>query len=380
MCLRLATLAAASSLCRCRTGNIEATLRIDDELACWLDRHHGASDRLICPTEGKTGIIRLNDIAIFGLIYRYHSDMARKIWPSEASILAGGGVALITYLGFGITIWAIDPNYYIEAIYILSVAVGTLIYRDFRLSRQIIGLRAELASVKNTIAATSDLGELAHIDGLARGLVGLMVHLTQPPYTDDRHHLSFVREEYVVHGDDGTYNWTLSGQNASDSVSQSIYVKISGDSPIDLTELPVTVIDRLHGDAQLRFSCIGDRPNCKAFSIDFVQPLSPGDAFELQLSCRWDNTFLRTHTRDYVFFSWGAFAALGIDRFIGRLVCDTPVTDFVLERFDDGQRLREPRQPRVVDTSDRHTVLEWEVLNPTSIYVLSFTKVLSGRR
>lgn len=207
-----------------------------------------------------------------------------------------------------------------------------------------------------------------------------MIHLTQPPYADDQHHLTYVREEYVVHGDDGTYNWTLCGKNALNSDSSCIYIKISGDSPIDLSELPITSIDKLNGDNRLNMSCIGDRPNCKAFAIQFTNPIAPGQSFEIQLSCRWDNTFLRTHKRDYVFFSWGAFATLGIDRLIGRLVCDTPVTDFALERFDDGQRLREPRQPRVVDTSDRHTVLEWEVLNPRSIYVLSFTKLLRGRR
>jgi hypothetical protein len=306
--------------------------------------------------------------------------MARKPWPDEMSVIVGTGAALITYLGFGITLWVIKPSYYIQAIYVLVIALAILIYRDFRLSREIVDLRAELTLARNTITAGNDLVEAGHIDGLAKGLLGLMVHLTQPPYTDSPHHLDYVREEYVVHGDDGTYNWTLSGNNALEADSRSIFVKISGDSPIDVSELPVTATDRLHGDVQLNLSCIGDRPNCKAFAIEFLSPLSPGEAFELQLSCRWDNTFLRTHKRDYVFFSWGAFAALGIDRLIGRLVCDTPVTDFVLERFDDGQRLRESRQPLVLDTSDRHTVLEWEVFSPRSIYVLSFTKLLSGRR
>jgi hypothetical protein len=306
--------------------------------------------------------------------------MEQKRWPGEVSVLIGAGAALITYLGFGITLWAIYPSASLEIIYLLIVLLAILIYRDFRLSRRIVGLGDDLVSLRRAAEAAGELGDVAHVDGLAKGLLGLMVHLTQPPYADDRHHLTFVREEYIVHGDDGTYNWTLSGLNASNASSSAIFVKISGDSPIDLSELPMLAVDKMNQDSELVISCIGDRPNCKAFAIQFTAPLNPGEVFEIQLTCRWDNTFLRTHKRDYVFFSWGAFATLGIDRLIGRLVCDTPVTDFILERFDDGQRLREPRQPRVVDSSARHTVLEWEVASPRSIYVLSFTKLLSGRQ
>jgi hypothetical protein len=304
--------------------------------------------------------------------------MKQRLWPTEGSVLIGAGAALITYLGLGVTLWALYRNYYIEGLYALIVALAIVIYRDFKLSNQIARLHAELANAKHT-AIARDSRELDHIDGLARGLVGLMVFLTQPPYFDDHHHFTYVREEYVVHGDDGTYNWTLSGRNVRESDSEAIYVKISGDSPIDLSELSIKSVDKLHDDGQLSISCVGDRPNCKVFAVQFARPVRPGESFEVQLSCRWDNTFLRSHMRDYVFFSWGAFATLGIERLVGRLVCDTPVTDFILERFDEGQRLREPHQPRVVDTSERHTVLEWEVRDPRSIYVLSFTKLLRGR-
>ena len=301
--------------------------------------------------------------------------MPRDSLPTETAILLGSGAGLVTYLAFGIAIWQLWPGYAAQAIYILCVIVAGLAYRVIRLSRRSASLNNQLEELRRSTAVESQtLEEMAHIDGLARGLLGLMVHLTQPPYSDTQHHLTYVREEYVVHGDDGTFNWILKGHNALDSPSQSLFVKISGDSPVDVTELPLTVLDRLHGDRPLTTTCVTDRPNCKAYAIEFERPLEPMQAFEIQVNCRWDNTFIRTRRRDYVFFSWGAFAALGIDRLIGRLVCDTTIADFVLERFDDGQRLREPRQPRVMDSSSKHTVLEWEVLNPRSIYVLSFTK------
>jgi hypothetical protein len=307
--------------------------------------------------------------------------VSRTQLPKETAFLLGAGAGLITYLAFGITIWQVRPGYTGQIVYILSVAVAGLSYRIIRLSKRNAELGKQLAKLElSTSGESLAIEEMANIDGLAKGLLGLMVHLTQPPHSDTQHHLTYVREEYVVHGDDGTFNWIVEGYNALDTPSPTLFVKISGDSPLDVTELPLTVLDRLRGDAPLRTACVGDRPNCKAYAVEFQNPLEPRQNFSIQVNCRWKNTFIRTRRRDYVFFSWGEFASLGIDRLTGRLVCDIPIVDFVLERFDDGQRLREPRQPQVMDSSAKHTVLEWEVLNPRSIYVLSFTKLLGTQQ
>lgn len=306
--------------------------------------------------------------------------MTERTPGTEMSSLLGLGAALITYLGFGVTIWAETTSFSDEALYVLSVALIAVGWRCVVLTRRAARLSAEAEQARKALTSADTSADLAHLDGLATGLIGLVVNLTQPPYTDTQHHLTCVREEYIVHGDDGTFNYFLTGYNDLETDSATLFVKVAGDSPLDVKQLPLTAIDRLHGDTELTVTCIGDRPNCKAYAIEFLTPLHRNDAFDIQVNCRWDKTFLRSRQHDYAYFQWGAFAERGIDRLIGRLVCDVPVTDFVLDRIDDGRRLREPRQPRVMDSSDRHTVLEWEVIRPVAIYVLSFTKFLPPAR
>ncbi len=306
--------------------------------------------------------------------------MTQPTPKTEISAQIAVGAVLITYLGFGITIWVLTKSFAIEIIYFLVVALVVVTWRCIALTRHATALASEVEQAKDSRVTAGALADLAHVDSLATGLIGMVVHLMQPPHTDTQHHMTYVREEYIVHGDDGTFNWLLVGHNALQTDSSTLFIKIAGDSPLDISEIPISAIDRLHDDTELNITCIGDRPNSKAYSIEFLEPLHAGDTFEIQLNCRWDKTFLRTRQHDYVYFQWGAFAELGIDRLVGRLVCDVPIADFVLERLEDGKRLREPKQPRVMDASDRHTVLEWEVIHPIAIYVLSFTKLLPSER
>ncbi len=263
--------------------------------------------------------------------------MTQRPPSAEVSLLTGIGAALITYLGFGLTIWAFTNSYAIEAIYVLGVALAVVSWRCIVLTRRVESLSSEIRQADENARIPADvLADLAHVHGLASGLIGLVVNLTQPPRTDTQHHLTYVREEYIVHGDDGTFNYVLAGYNALDTESATLFVKVAGDSPMDVSRIQLTAIDRLNGDAELQVTCIGDRPNSKAYSIEFLSPLQHQEPFEIKVICRWDKTFLRSRIHDYVYFQWGAFAELGIDRLVGRLVCDVAVTDFVLERIQDG--------------------------------------------
>jgi len=151
---------------------------------------------------------------------------------------------------------------------------------------------------------------------------------------------------------------------------------LSGDSPADVSSLSLAVTDEAasarFGDGHVQV--VSDLPYLKVFDILFTKPLNKDEYFDLRISCRWDNTFARSRRYDYVFFPWGQYAALGIDKSIGRLVSDVPISDFVLERLESGRLVKERAQPKLVDTAPHHFVLEWEVSNPRHVYILRFTK------
>ena len=288
------------------------------------------------------------------------------------TVLVGVGAALVSYLGLGIAVWQLTESLLALSVYILAVVVAFLVLRLRRIRRAYDELAREHAV---SVAAAE---ELSQADNLSRGMFALVVYLTELPRADTRHHLTFVKEEYTIIRDDGIYTWTLEGFNVLSTPSRAIYVKITGDSPVDAAEIPIDVVDRLHGERKLVAKCIGDRPNCKTYAIEFLEPLQMGAEFRIRLSCRWNNTFPRSRSRDYVYSGWGSFAAQGIDRLVGRLVCDTPITDVLLERIEDAQKLREPRQPLIEEVAPQRSIVEWEVPHPQSIYVLSFTKLVRG--
>lgn len=302
--------------------------------------------------------------SVFGM-YRYVMVGDRE--PDEVRLLVTVGAALVSYLGMGIALWQVCDDPWLIAAYTLSVFLAYLVLRLVRVARQLAVLK------KENLEIGQDRERRAVADGLTQGMLALIAFLTQPPRADMHHHLTKVTEEYRISGDDGIYLWTIEGFNALESPSESFYVKVAGDSPQDLEDIPIEVVDLLHGGCVLETQCIGDRPNCKVYSISFRQPLGLGDGFAFQLRSRWDNTFLRSEVWDYVYSPWGSFATQGIDLLVGRLVSDVPLRDVLLERLEDGQKLREPRQPLVIH--DPHECLvEWEIINPKWIYLLSFCK------
>jgi hypothetical protein len=118
-----------------------------------------------------------------------------------------------------------------------------------------------------------------------------------------------------------------------------------------------------------------DHAFCKVYSIPFPAPLLKGQAFRLNISCRWDNAFSRSRQYDYVFSAWGAYAIQGIDRLVGRVVSDVPLSHFVLERLEgEDQRIKDPVQPKHIETGPQRHVLEWEITNPRHVFLLTFRK------
>jgi hypothetical protein len=279
-------------------------------------------------------------------------------------------IELLGYLALGITFWELTKNVYFIAIYVLLSFCLLLLLRYRAANREIDKLKDLLGQ------SAQSTEELQRIQGLFQGMLGLFLITAENPFPDRKHHFTFVQEEYVVHGDDGIYNWILQGCNVLHRPSQSLIVKFAGDTPVDISSLALSVLDKSTGqrysDKQIRM--LKDLPYLKVFELLFAKPISEDECFDLSLSCRWDNTFARARRYDYVFFAWGYCATQGIDKLVGRLVCDVPIADFVLEKIEAGRLQKEHSQPKLVDTSSKHFVLEWEVSNPQHVYLLRFTK------
>lgn len=279
-------------------------------------------------------------------------------------------ISLLGYLSLGIAIWNATHDVLVICIYALLAFYLLLLLRYLAANRRIKEVESQLALANNSA------DDLQRVQGLFEGMLGLFLYITEPPQSDTNHHYSFAQEEYVIQGDDGVYNWILKGCSIQDEPSTGLTLKYSGDSPIDASSLALSVTDQLTGHRYThdQFHLVKDFPYLKILNVTFAQPILKGQCFDLKLSCRWDNTFTRSRKYDYVFFAWGYYAAQGIDKLIGRLICDVPIGDIILERLEDGRLIKERRQPKLVDTATKHFVFEWEVDNPRQVYILRFTK------
>jgi hypothetical protein len=283
-------------------------------------------------------------------------------------------IQVLGLVGLGIGIWELTKSVRIMLIYALLISNVIYALRHRMLSQRFGLLQQQMGS------AEQDRGELQRFRGLFEGMLALFLYTTEQPQVDIKHHYTLIQEEYVIHKDDGMYNWVLRGRNTLNEPSAGVVLKLSGDSPSDLSSLSLAITD---GITNQRFAdgylqVLNDLPYLKVFDIIFAKPIEKDEAFDLRVSCRWDNTFARSRRYDYVFFPWGQYAALGIDKSIGRLVSDVPISDFVLERLESGRLEKERAQPKLVDTSAHHFVLEWEVSNPRHVYILRFTKDIDG--
>lgn len=279
-------------------------------------------------------------------------------------------IQLLGYVALGITLWGLTKSILTMVVYFLLISNLVIVLRYRQLSRKFQELQKKLG--------TAELSgeELQRFRGLFEGMLALYLYTTERPNSDPKHHFVLVQEEYVIYKDDGIYNWVLKGYNVHDDPSSSLTVKLSGDAPADIASLSLSVTDGLTGqyyeDNQVRV--VSDLPYLKVFEIGFPKAIRKDEHFEIKLNCRWDNTFTRSRKYDYVFFPWGPYATHGIDKLIGRLVCDVPIVEFVLERLDSGKLIKEHRQPKAIDTASKHYVLEWEISNPQYVYILRFTK------
>jgi hypothetical protein len=282
-------------------------------------------------------------------------------------VLVGSGAALVGYLSLGLTIWQIIPGAVPQIIYVETTAL--LILAGFTLyqASNITKLQREGLQMALQFADVQQIGDLA------QGVFSLVVNLTEEPRIDLTHHFNCITEEFFIHGNDGSFNWTFDGACAAHR-SNSIVLKVSGDSPSDVVAMDITVTDELHGGSALAFDVLTDKAYCKVIQAYFTHALGDGDPFRIRFSCRWNNTFPKSRRKDYVFSSWAYYAGCGIDRIVGRLVADSPIYNFKLAKFEDGSWTETAHQPREVDSSRTRTELEWNIASPAHVYLLSFEK------
>jgi hypothetical protein len=277
---------------------------------------------------------------------------------------------LLTYLGLGVALWQITLSPSWILVYGLCLFCLLLLLRYRSVNQKLTQLQSTLGT------AGQSAEELQKVRGLFEGMLGLWLYTTELPTSDTKHHFTFLEEEYIIHGDDGTYNWMLQGYNTLDEPSQTLTVKFSGDAPVDISSLVLSVMDNSTGQRyhEKQIRAIKDFPYLKIIDIAFPKPIGKDECFDLRLSCRWNNTFPRSRRYDYVFFPFGYYAAKGIDKLLVRLVCDVPLCDFELHRLESGRLLKELTQPKIVDRGRKHFTLEWEISHPRHVYILKFTK------
>lgn len=239
---------------------------------------------------------------------------------------------LLTYLGLGVALWQLTTSPLVILIYGLSTFCFLLLFRYQSVNRKLAQLQERFRTTGQNIE------ELQRVQGLLEGMLGLWLYTTELPATDTKHHFIFLKEEYIIRGDDGFYNWMLRGYNTLNEPSQVLTVKFSGDAPVDVSSLALSVVDnsneQRYPDKQIRV--IKDLPYLKIYDIVFPKPIEKDECFDLRLSSRWDNTFPRSRKYDYVFFPMGYYAAKGIDTLFVRLVSDVSISDFVFYRLDSG--------------------------------------------
>jgi hypothetical protein len=285
-------------------------------------------------------------------------------------VLAGSGAALVGYLGLGVSLWQIVPSVMVQFIYVEAVGL---------LGLAVVALH-QASRVSKLAQANFDLAlrfaEAEQIGDLTQGVFSLVVNLTEEPRVDAVHHFNCITEEFFIHGNDGSFNWTFDGVCTAQR-SNALVLKVSGDSPSDVNAMDISITDQLANGAPLAYDVLTDRPYCKVIQTYFPRSLGPGGQFKIRFSCRWNNTFPRSRRKDYVFSSWASYAAAGIDRIVGRLVVDLPINNFKLAKLEDGAWTETAHQPREVDSSRTRTELEWNIASPAHVYLLSFEKLTS---
>jgi hypothetical protein len=117
-------------------------------------------------------------------------------------------------------------------------------------------------------------------------------------FVDDTHFFTSVQQTYRVAGNDGFFKLRYKGVNASRSPSYCFVDMIAGDSPMDLDDMNISVVDVADG-RPLSWIVVSDDPYCKTIEMRFQQPVQPGSHFEIEWSCEWKGTF--TRKKDYVF-------------------------------------------------------------------------------
>lgn len=286
------------------------------------------------------------------------------------------GAGLATLIGLAIALWQVTNDLWCVAAYVACIWVCGLGVANSQMRKALAQAadkadrdESALEGLQNAVAEADQAAKVA------QGLTGLAAYLTQEPTRDRRHHYSLVREEYIIDDDDdGTFSWLLEGTNVSDDASNELVLKITGDTAADLVTFQVAARDH-SSDRALTVAILTDLPLIKVCAVQFAEPVRPGDAFAIKVTCRWPTAFLRDRIDDYVFLAWGYFALCGVDLLEGRIRSNGPIVSSRLERIGaEGVPIVEPGQPRHVIATSGRDELEWSLENPRSMYLVRFTK------
>ena len=285
----------------------------------------------------------------------------------------GGALAtLATYTGLVVGVWALPWNRGAKVLLlVILILTGALV-------AAVTGLLAEQRRIRELRSDNDQLmarlADASYVSDLTDGMIALVYCLSQPPLADTDNHYFEVIEKYRVDGDDASYSYGLRGRRVASGVSETIRLKVSGDTPADAVSLVAEASDATSGEP-LAMTFVRDDPYFKVMEITFKSPISTGDEFDVSVSLRWGGTFPRVRRSDYLFSQWSLYAGEGIERLSCAVSYDLQLRNVTLEELETGHRRRSAVQPKLVDANGR-CELSWVVPNPTALYLLRFEKVL----
>lgn len=288
--------------------------------------------------------------------------------PSPRKTLLITIPALLAYVGlvFAVSEVATSFPWVVVSVLAIAMAAGVGLYLDLQQAHS--RLKTEYTDV------TAAGMRAKAIEQMNAGMVSLVLYLAHDPPHDEQHRFSRILEEYVIHGDDGTYNWRLLGSNAGTEASEEMTIKVAGDGPLDEADFQISVTDGATREELEDVNICEDTPHIKTLTIPFPKPLTPGESFDLHVSARWKNSFLRSRRDDYVFFVWGHYPVNGVDELVARLVSDVPLTNMELLALSASGAAPATVQPQVVDSSRNHYTVECKVKHPREVFLLKFRK------
>src|SRR5947209_3637981 len=104
--------------------------------------------------------------------------------------------------------------------------------------------------------------------------------VVDPLLINDRHHFLLIHQRFQIVGHDAIFVLRYKGINVTQHVSRSFTDSVVGDAPADISSMDIQVQDKAR-KVPLSWRPIKDEPYQKLIEIYFLQPLKPGDKFDV---------------------------------------------------------------------------------------------------